>query len=115
MKWYGASSAIRERWPSSSGPGSITTPNSAPGARRTHVLVPSRVIGPGLGARSSVTQPGNSSAAVIPPTLRCYVDGGRNLRTGCAIRLGSVGKSAQKHTHSHAADDVTARQRPDHS
>ena len=48
--------AIAFRCSSSSGPGSITTPTWG----RIHVLVPSSVIGPGFGARTSVTHPGGN-------------------------------------------------------
>ena len=44
-----ACSASASRWPSSIGPGSMTTDRRAPGSRSTQVLVPSSVIIPGFG------------------------------------------------------------------
>src|SRR5438093_1357592 len=47
-----ARSRMAARWPRSSGPGSITRVGPAP---TIHVLVPSRVKGPGLGATTPCT------------------------------------------------------------
>lgn len=52
----------RWRWSSSRGPGSMTTASVAPGSSRTQVLVPSRVIGPGLGASTQ-----NARSVTCPP------------------------------------------------
>ena len=47
-------SSTRRRCASSSGPGSMTTASVEPGSRSTQVLVPSRVIGPGVGRQHAV-------------------------------------------------------------
>src|SRR3954454_1204315 len=57
---------IARRWPPSSGPGSTATRPSM-----IHVLVPSRVMGLGLGASTCRTYAGNPTPVVTP---RCYCD-----------------------------------------
>ena len=68
----------------------MTTAARAPGARSTQVLVPSRVIGPGLGARSSVTQPGKrvDLRAAAPMRRGSYVALVPTARRGPDVRSG---------------------------
>ena len=56
-----AAAATAARWPACSGPGSTTTARP-PGAASSQVLVPSRVIGPGLGASTRRRPSGIRSA-----------------------------------------------------
>ena len=46
----------RRRWPALSGPGSTTTTEEEPGSAISQVLVPSSVIGEGLGASTQVAR-----------------------------------------------------------
>ncbi|MEZ5191811.1 MAG: hypothetical protein R2734_04405 [Nocardioides sp.] len=65
-----ATSATAARWPSSSGPGSTTYDGPLGVARSTQVLVPSRVIGDGLGASThSLATPNRPprQAVMAPP------------------------------------------------
>ena len=64
--------ATAARWPSSSGPGSTTTASPL-GACSTQVFVPSSVIGPGLGARTSVTQAGSCANTPVVDSVTCTV------------------------------------------
>ncbi len=52
-----AASSTRRRWSSSSGPGSTTVTADEPGSAITQVLVPSSVIGDGLGASTHQARP----------------------------------------------------------
>ena len=82
-----------------------------PGARSTQVLVPSRVIGPGLGARSSVTQPGSARPATTrtqPPMRRSYVAGHAGDRRAPDVRLGHRRVTTRRPSRAQATSAMTS-------
>ena len=68
-------SSTAPAWPSSAGPGSITTAVSAPGSATTKVLVPSSVNGDGFGASTRVTLGLQISVMRRPPGGRSRAGG----------------------------------------